>query len=258
MKIAVLLSAGRHAVSGLPVLPRLEAQAIALAQGLGAVRGLHAGPDAEAVAEALGRGLAVIDHANVPAEVDPTSALVAALGVVKPDVVLAGRRGQGGLDTGLVPYAVARTLGATLIPDVIAVRETAENGVLEIDQALPKGAVRRVTARTPLVLTVHPAAPPPRAFAFGQARRGRIETLALGASIEPLAASTMVEEKPYRPRPKMMRGAPAGGSAADRLKAATGGGERAGANVMVDPDPHEAASAILAYLRSVGVLAPAP
>ncbi len=36
MRIAVLLSAGRHPVSGAPVLPRLEAQAIRLAVGLGA------------------------------------------------------------------------------------------------------------------------------------------------------------------------------------------------------------------------------
>ncbi|EHP71446.1 putative electron transfer flavoprotein, beta subunit, partial [Methylorubrum extorquens DSM 13060] len=49
MRIVVLLSAGLHPVSGAPVLPRVEAQAIRMAAGLGAgseTFGLHAGPDA--------------------------------------------------------------------------------------------------------------------------------------------------------------------------------------------------------------------
>ncbi|GBD50372.1 electron transfer flavoprotein subunit beta [Methylopila sp. Yamaguchi] len=258
MKVAVLLSAGRHPVSGRGALPRLEAQAIRLAAALGSARGLHAGPDADVVAEALGRGLSQIDHVALAAGADPVPALAAVLRAAAPDVVLAGRRGQGGDDTGLVPYALARALGATVIPDVVAARPGSEPGVIEVEQALPKGAARRVVARLPVVLTVHPAAPEPSAFAFGQARRGRIERLDVAAPAEPAAAAIAVAEKSYRPRPKMMRGAPAGGSAADRLKAATGGGEAAQANVMVSPEPREAARAILAYLRQIGVLAPPP
>ncbi|GLK57255.1 electron transfer flavoprotein beta subunit [Methylopila capsulata] len=254
MKVVVLLSAGRHPVSGLGALPRLEAQAIRLGAALGPMRGLHAGPDAEAVAEALGRGLSEIDHVALGAGADPVPALAAALRAAAPDVVLAGRRGQGGDETGLVPYALARALGATLIPDVIAARPGSEPGVIEVEQALPKGAARRLVVRSPVVLTVHSAAPEPRPYAFGQVRRGRIEPLAVSAPEEPAAVA--IAEKPYRARPKMMRGAPAGGSAADRLKAATGGGEAVQADVMVSPEPREAARAILAYLRQVGVLPP--
>ncbi|WP_020186980.1 hypothetical protein [Methylopila sp. 73B] len=257
MKVAILLSAGRHPVSGRGVTPRLEAQAIRLGEALGPARGLHAGPDADAAAEALGRGLSEIDHVTVDAGADPVPALAAALRVSAPDVVLAGRRGQGGDETGLVPYALARALGATLVPDVVAVRPGDAAGTLEVEQALPKGAARHVVVRLPVVLTVHPAAPEPRPYAFGQARRGRVVRLDVAA--EPAAAPAPgVDEKPYRARPKMMRGAPAGGSAADRLKAATGGGEAAQANVMVSPEPREAARAILAYLRQVGVFAPPP
>lgn len=55
-----------------------------------------------------------------------------------------------------------------------------------------------------------------------------------------------------------MKGAPTGGSAAERLKAATGeSGAAASGRLLVDPDPDEAAREILAYLRGIGVVAPA-
>ena len=50
----------------------------------------------------------------------------------------------------------------------------------------------------------------------------------------------------------------AGGSAAERLKAATGeGGSAASGRLLIQPDPEEAAREILAYLRQIGVLAAA-
>ncbi|EHP80066.1 putative electron transfer flavoprotein, beta subunit, partial [Methylorubrum extorquens DSM 13060] len=55
----------------------------------------------------------------------------------------------------------------------------------------------------------------------------------------------------------IVKGAPAGGSAAERLKAATGeGGSAASGRLLVEPDPEDAAREILAYLRQIGVLAP--
>lgn len=259
MRAVVLLSAGLHPVSGAPVAPRVEAQATRLGAGLGDAVGLHVGPDTDAAAEALGRGLGIIEHLLLPAAVDPAPALVAALREMAPDVILAGRRGQGGEDSGLLPYALARALNLPLIPDVSAARPGAAPGTLEVDQALPKGALRRLTVRTPVVLTVHPSAPDPRVYAYGQARRGRIIARAWtpSADVAPAPAFSC-EEKPYRPRPKLMRGAPAGGSAADRLKAATGGAESAGGHVLVASPPEVAAREIIAYLRRVGVMAPAP
>ncbi len=96
MTIVVLLSAGRHPVSGAPVLPRMEAQAIRIAAALGEAIGLHAGPDADAVREALGLGLTRIEHIAVSEGLDPVPALAARLAALGPDLVLAGRRGQGG------------------------------------------------------------------------------------------------------------------------------------------------------------------
>lgn len=259
MKIAVLLSAGRHPVSGAAVLPRLEAQAIRIAAGLGRAYGLHAGPDVAAVADALGQGLGCIEHVALSEGADPVPALAARLAATAPDLVVAGRRSQGGDESGIVPYALAAALGRPLIPDVVSVAPGAEAGTLCLDQSLGRGALRRVVVRGPVVATVHPDAPPPLAYAFGLARRGSIESL---GPIDPAATDPApaipVEERPYRRRPKLVKGAPTGGSAAERLKAATGeSGAAASGRLLVDPDPDEAAREILAYLRGIGVVAPA-
>ncbi|HJE22780.1 MAG TPA: electron transfer flavoprotein subunit beta [Methylorubrum populi] len=256
MRIAVLLSAGRHPVSGAAVLPRLEAQAIRMAAGLGEVVGLHAGPDSAAVTDALGQGLSRIEHITVPTGDDPVPALAARLAGTTPDLILAGRRGQGGDESGLVPYALARALSLPLIPDVIAADAEAD-GALRFDQSLGRGALRRLLVRGPVLATCHPDAPPPLAYAYGRARRGSIETVAAPAiGAGPIPALT-VEERPYRRRPKLVKGAPTGGSAAERLKAATGeAGAASAGRLLIDPDPEEAAREILAHLRQIGVLAP--
>lgn len=113
-----------------------------------------------------------------------------------------------------------------------------------------------MAVRGPVVVTCHPDAPAPLAYAYGRARRGRVEALAVAPASLP-ALALAVEERPYRRRPKIVKGAPAGGSAAERLKAATGeGGSAASGRLLVEPDPEDAAREILAYLRQIGVLAP--
>jgi electron transfer flavoprotein alpha subunit len=251
----VLLSAGRHPVSGRPAPVRAEAQATALALALGArVEGLHLGTDAAAVADHLGHGLGDLAAIAAAEGADPVPALVAALRADGADLVLAGRRGEGGEDSGLVPYRIADALGWPLVADVVAaMRDPSDPSVLVVDQALPRGARRRVRVRLPAVVTVHPAAPPPRPFAFAPARRGRITPRTVEA---PRGATPLsIEERPWRRRPRLIAGAATAGSAAERLKAATevaGGGGR----LLVDPDPAEAAREILAFLRDIGVLAP--
>ena len=255
LRACILLSAGRHPVSGRPAPVRVEAQATALALALGApVTGLHAGGDAAAVADHLGHGLEAIGVAACPAEADPLPALIAALARQPADLVLMGRRGTGGDDSGLLPYRLAAALGLPLVADAVALaREPGRPDVLVVDQALPRGARRRVRVTLPAVVTVHPAAPPPRPFAFAAVRRGRLVplTVAAAAGEPPLA----VEERPWRRRPRLIAGASTSGSAAERLKAATevaGGGGR----LLVDPAPDEAAREILAFLRGIGVVAP--
>ena len=260
MRIIVLLSAGRHPTSGAAILPRLDAQAIRVATEFaagiaadpGAVAGLHAGPSAAPASDGLGHGLSLLDHLLIDEGADPLPALLAALAAAKPDLILAGRRGQGGDETGLLPYALARALSMAIVADAVALAPGPEGGTVVADQALPKGALRRLTLRLPAVVTVHPSAPPPLPFAFGQARRGRVRALPLPASAADPPREAAVDERPYRPRPKTMRSAPAGATAAERLKMATGDAGPGKANVLVHPAPEVAAREILAFLRSVG------
>jgi electron transfer flavoprotein beta subunit len=254
MKIAVLLSVGRHPASGRACPVRVEAQAVRLAaECRGEIVGLHAGPgDDGPLTEHLGTGLAEIVLREIPAGADPVPSLVASLAEHAPDLILAGRRGQGGEDTGLVPYAVAAALGRPIVADAAALAPAeGDPGALVVDQALPRGERRRVTVRLPALVTVHPAAPPPLPFAYGAARRGRIVRRP-GIVASPVATPDLAE-RPYRKRPRLIARTAAGASAADRLKAATEAAS-GGGRVLVDPAPDLAAAEILAFLREIGVL----
>jgi electron transfer flavoprotein beta subunit len=249
VKLTVLLSAGRHPVSDRPCPVPVEAQAIGLARRLGETVGLHAGSDPALIRDYLGFGLGRITHLKLPPGSDPEASLLAALKGNPPDLVLAGRRGQGGDDTGLLPYRLAMSLGWPIVADAVSI--TAEGGTLTVDQALPRGARRRVTVSLPALVTIHPAAPPAPGFAFGAIRRGSITTTTQDAPADP---APIFDERPYRRRPRLMRGvSSAGGSAGDRLRAATetGGG---GGTLLIDPTPDAAATAILAFLAERAIL----
>ncbi len=149
---------------------------------------------------------------------------------------MAGRRGQGGEETGLLPYTLAERLGLPILADVVAIASAGDPSVARLDQALTKGAKRRVTMRLPALVTVHPLAPPPFPFAFGKARRGMIRRHE-GLSI-PRTPSAF-EQRARRVRPKLMR----------QAGPSSGGGD----SVVVDPDPDEAARMILDHLERIGI-----
>lgn len=257
-RVMTLLSEGRHRGSGRRTLPRREAQAIRLARMLDPdPTGLHAGPDCLGVREALGRGLARLTHLEQIAGTDPVAALAATIAGDNPDLVLAGQRGEGHQDTGLVPYAVANWLGWPIVADAVAITLPGD-GTAIIEVALPRGARRLDTVRLPAVVTVDGRAPPPLPFAYGRARAGRVEVRQLtGASsvVDPgRERESAIEERPYRHRPRATGSGASGASAADRLAAATGSGGTGGAGrLLVDPAPEQAAAAILLFLRQKGV-----
>ncbi len=143
MRAVVLLSAGLHPVSGQPAPVPVEAQAIRLALGLGAeVSGLHAGAEEVPIRDHLGRGLQEIALLPLPASGDPLDVLTEALHAGAPDLVLAGRRGSGGTDSGLLPYRLARALAWPVVADAAALGR--DDDLLAVEQALPRGRRRRV------------------------------------------------------------------------------------------------------------------
>jgi electron transfer flavoprotein beta subunit len=244
MKAIILLSAGIHPRSGAAMPVPAELQAIALARRLGCeVTGLHAGHASGAVADCLGHGLEHIIWLNIGTADDPLAAISAELALQKPDLVLAGRRGQGGADTGMLPYRVARAGNMPIAADAVAV--TPESDGISVVQALPKGARRRLAIASPAVITIHEAAPPALPFVYRARLTGRItEKPGLKA---PAPAFTF-EDRPYRRRPKLIGNSV--GSAEDRMRAATEQ-KSAGGKVMINPAPAEAAVAILDYLARV-------
>ena len=103
--VAVLLSVGRHPASGRSRRAGADARALALALALDSatVHAVHAGDPGEgALREYLGMGLSALTVLALAAGCDSVDALVRHLGARGPGIVLAGRRGEGGEDSGMV------------------------------------------------------------------------------------------------------------------------------------------------------------
>jgi electron transfer flavoprotein beta subunit len=245
VKVAVLLSVGRHPASGRARRNPLDARALELALGLpGAeIHAVHAGaPDEAALRDYLGMGLDRLTVLAISPGGDPVPPLTEHLKSIAPDIILAGARAEGGEDSGMVPYLVGQELGVAIVADVAAIG--IGDRTASLTQALPRGRRRLIEARLPLLATVNAAAPAARQSAFARARRGVIETIAAEAPADAFLAAC--ETRPWRARPKRMR-VPAGGSALARLKAMTETRSGAG-KVLIDPSAEDAAAAIYDYL----------
>lgn len=251
--IAVLVSVGRHPASGRARRADRDARAVELALRLSpAVRPLviHAGdPREPALRDYLGMGIDRLTVLDLPADADPIPALVEYLKKVRPQLVLAGTGAEAGECSGVVPYALAAALDAAIAADIAEIVLAGDR--LDLLQALPRGRRRRLSTALPAVVTVGSAAPPARPFAYGPARRGRIEVVR--AAAVPDAERAVWQLRPARPRPKRLKVASGGGSAAERLRAATEIAAGRG-RLLVDPPPADAALAIWDYLRDEGIV----
>ena len=251
--IAVLLSVGRHPASGRPCRADGDARALEMALRFGPAARLHAihagDPDEPALADYLGMGLESLTVLRQPAGADILPALAAHLAEVKPQLLLMGLAAKRGEGSGMLPYLLARSMGAVLLP-AIAEIATGE-GCIDVLQALPRGRRRRLSAPLPCVITVDRAAPAARQSAYARARRGRI--LALDYPAGPPEAVD-AREIPARPKPRRLK-IMTGATTAERLRAATEMQAGRG-KLLVDPPVEEAARAIYDYLRSEGIILP--
>jgi len=259
VEVAVLLSVGRHPASGRGRRADLDARALELALKLGPdarVSAIHAGdPSEAALRDYLGMGLASLTVLRQAPGRDALAALARYLMSIKPAIILTGAAAEIGEGTGMLPYLLARELDLALLPAVV--EATLDDQGIAALQALPRGRRRRLSAGHPVLLTVDRAAPAPRQSAFARARAGQIvavDTPSEGpADAVPMPAP---REVPARPKPKRLKIA-TGGSAAERLKAATEMQAGRG-RLLVNPAPEEAAEAIFDYLVKEGILSPPP
>jgi N,N-dimethylglycine/sarcosine catabolism electron transfer flavoprotein subunit beta len=250
LDVAVLLSIGRHPASGRARPADLDARALQVALSLadGArVHAIHAGdPNEPALRDYLGMGIDCL--AVVASEGDVSKSLIDYLAQLRPAVVLAGRRAEWGEASGMLPYLVAHTLGSQMISYGVSI--TLRGDSARVIQATPRGGRRALRVTLPLTLTVDRTGPEPRMSAFGPARRGRIELVAMDPTLGLPAIPDDWRERPARARPRRLPAIQ--GSAAERLRSIQS--PRAGSGTrLIGTDPVQAAQAIWQYLVQEGL-----
>ncbi|WP_227816754.1 electron transfer flavoprotein subunit beta [Nitrogeniibacter aestuarii] len=256
-RIAVLVSVGRHPVTGRPRRAEFDARAVEMGLSLAAaddVTLIHAGvrsPEAEgALRGYLGMGIDSIEVLLQPDDADVVPALETRLRDMAPKLVLCGARGETGETSGLVPFLLAEHLGWSLVTSLAQI-ESIDGDSMTVLQALPRGQRRRLKVSLPAIVTVDAAAQPARQSAFGPARRGELRTSQSAVTADVMAREWTVA--PARKRPKRLKIVKAA-SARDRFKAAAAKAEGGTGQVLNGVSPQEGAEAILKLLREEGVL----
>ncbi|MDR5904584.1 electron transfer flavoprotein subunit beta [Franzmannia qiaohouensis] len=260
VEVAVLVSVGRHPITGRARRADQDARGLELALGLerqlpgSRVRLLHAGPRDEeselALRGYLGMGLDTLTLLEQAEGCDAIPALAEHLAAAPPQLVITGARAERGEGSGLLPYALAERLGWPLVNGLAAV-EKVENGVATLLQALPRGQRRRLEVRLPAIISVDEAAPAARQSAFGPARRGELAATAVAA--EPDHELAEWQLTPARKRPKRLKIVKAA-SARDRFKAAAAKAEGGSGQVLEGVSAEQGAEAIFKLLKEEGVL----
>lgn len=246
MKAVVLLSPGRPGREGRERRAALDSRAVELALTLtlsGHVVGLTAGaqPD-KSLSGYAGMGLATVEWVEVEPGHDIVGPLADIVQLHAPDLLLAGAVAEGDVASGMLPHAIAATLGWPILTEIAAL-EIERTGMIAT-QRLGRGMVRRLRAPFPAVVTVGMAAPAPRQVAYAKARRMAVTQRAPSV----LSPALMSAPEPLRhtapPRPAIA-------SLAD-LSAGIASVSTAGTSAV---PPAEAAQAIFAALASKGLLA---
>lgn len=174
LNIAVLISTAKHPISGAPIASTSDKAAFELACKLvpeSALTILCAESASEIeLNDYFGLGARTIEVVRVDEGADIVPALQNRLQGF--DLILCGVRSDGQFSSGLLPYLLAQALQLPLLNDVLEAK--LEDAVLQARQFLPKGLRRRLEVMLPAIVSVHPAAPQIRQFAYARARAGRV------------------------------------------------------------------------------------
>lgn len=246
---AVLVSAGRHPVTGAPRACRGDAAALALGQRLvgEALRIIHAGAiDEPALKDYLALGAGMIEVVAAPNGQDIVSVMSGLLEDV--DLFLTGSRAESGAGSGLLPYALAKALGRPVVANVLDVEIEGVEALVR--QFLPKGRRRGVAVSLPAILAVHPLTKVGLGYAYARRLSGRI--VAVSPAIDGKLGSGgrespwTVEQTSRRP---MRLKAEEKRSAHERMRAAVVS-EAKGGVVAFEGTSVDKAQVVLNYLRN--------
>ena len=254
LKIAILVSEGRHPKSNRACRAPDDARAIEIALGLTTpenIRLVYAGDPTQAfLRHYLGMGVARMTVLDMPPHTDPLLALTAYLQNHEADAILTGTRAHASEGSGFLPYAIARNLHRPLIANACNVTIGDTVGHLKVTQALSVGERRLVAIPLPAVIAVGAQSMATRQSTFAAARRGYIERETI-VSTDDIDACDW-REIPARPNAKKKR-PPISESAADRLRAATQLAGSSSNQIVENISDDDAAAAILSYLAATGV-----
>ncbi|WP_116140873.1 electron transfer flavoprotein subunit beta/FixA family protein [Trinickia diaoshuihuensis] len=246
-RIAVLVSVGRHRVSGVSCYSRNDACALEMARTLARAHGaaldvVHAGDASNlALTDYLALGAPRVDVLTC-GDADDAAALLADRLRGVP-LVLTGMRAEGAYDTGMLPYRVADALGYALIDSALDLAIEGERAA--VTQFLPKGFRRRIDAALPAVVTVHPQAGAAPRYAYARAVEGSIEPQRVACAPDSDADAWQIA--PAHRKPVKLAAAEKRSGHARMLTATTT--ESRGGNVVIEGTSVEKAQAILGYLR---------
>lgn len=246
-RIAVLVSTGRHPVSGVARYSRNDAAALETARTLATEHGakldvLHAGDPANpALEEYLALGASRVEVLTCAEDGDAVALLATRLQGY--DLVLTGTCAEGAFDSGMLPYQLADALGYPLLQSAVDV--TIADGNATVRQFLPKGVRRRVQASLPAVVAIHPLAQVTPHYAYARLRAGTIDTQHVVPRQYADAAHWTIA--PVERKPVQLAAAEKRSGHARMLSATTT--ESRGGSVVIEGTSVEKAQVILDYLR---------
>jgi electron transfer flavoprotein beta subunit len=246
-KIAVLVSVGRHPVSGTLRYSRNDAAALTLALELArkhhvSLDVLHAGDASKpALKEYLALGAPRLEVLQLAPGDDPVVPLSERLKGY--DLVLTGTRAEGADDSGMLPYLLADALGVALLNAAVDIDVDGQKLIAR--QFLPKGLRRRVGATLPALVAVHPMANAVPRYAYARLCAGTLLTVPVQA--KPDAGQAAWSGRAAGAKPVRLAAAEKRSGHARMLGATTT--ESRGGSVVIEGSSVEKAQVILAYLR---------
>ena len=256
LRVAVLVSIGRHPSSGRSRRAEQDARALELGLAIAptALEVVHAGnPSSDALRDYAGMGVESLRVLEQDAGSDAVAALSEYLNVEFPDLILTGVRAESGEGSGMLPFLLGEKLGLPVVTRIAEITSVGEE-YAELLQALPRGQRRAVRVRLPFIASVDMAASAPRQSAYGPAQRAGINSEDRGIHLLDEARAAW-SEAPARKLPKRLKVVKAK-TAADRFKAATAKSTGDGGRVMSNESAQEKAKAIFDLLLEEGVIQP--
>lgn len=176
VSVAVLVSSGRHPVSGTPRACPGDVAAFEVARRLGGTLNVfHFGTGQDEAA--LNHYLAYGAECVTVLEADGSAIASLADHLAHHDLIITGSRAETGEGSGLLPYALASRLARPIVANVLEASVAGREATVR--QFLPKGKRRRLAVKLPAVLAVHPLAPVAPRYAYASKVQGRIERYSL-------------------------------------------------------------------------------